>query len=223
MIRLCIFDLDGTLADTLGSIAGFANQALRRCGWGEIPLEEYRYLVGNGADQLMRGMLKRAAGGFSEQDVARLRAVYDALYEADPLRDVTPYPGMLQTLQQLQRQGCGLAVLSNKPDNVTQAVVGGMFPPGLFARCWGQREGVPRKPSPEGALRIAQELAVSPAECLYIGDTCVDMQTGNSAGMRTVGVLWGFRDGKELEENHAWRIAAAPEEILRFAAGEEEE
>ena len=72
-------------------------------------------------------------------------------------------------------------------------------------------------------MRIAQELADSPAECLYIGDTCVDMQTGNSAGMRTVGVLWGFRDRKELEENHAWRIAAAPEEILRFAAGEEEE
>ena len=213
-IRLCIFDLDGTLADTLRSIAFFANEALLLCGHRGIPLQSYRYLAGNGADALMRGMLKTTAGDYTEEDVLQLRAVYDRLYESDPLRETTAFPGMTETLEALRAKGIFLAMLSNKPHKVAQAVMEKLYPQGLFARCYGQREGLARKPAPDGALLIARELGVLPEECLYIGDTDVDMKTGRAAGMRTVGVLWGFRDRQELEENHADFIIAHPEDLL---------
>ena len=103
MYQACIFDLDGTLADTLASIGGFANQALNALGYPAIPIEEYRLLVGNGADMLMRGMLRRTAGSYTEEDVQRLRRVYDDLYEADPVRDVQNYPGMPELVAALRR------------------------------------------------------------------------------------------------------------------------
>ena len=218
MVRLCIFDLDGTLADTLRSIAGFANEALRRCGWEPVePVEEYRFLVGNGADRLMRRMLARQAGRCTEDDVRRLRAVYDALYAADPLHDVKQYPGLLAVLQKLKAAGIRLAVLSNKPDRDTRSVVSNLFPPELFDLCFGQREGVPVKPAPDGALRIAQTLGVSPDECLYIGDSGVDMETGKAAGMTAVGVLWGFRGKEELLEHGAVHLIETPAELLPLA------
>ncbi len=221
MVQLCIFDLDGTLANTLRSIAGFANEALRRCGYAPIlPPEEYRFLVGNGADRLMRRMLARAAGAYGEEDVRRLRAVYDALYGAEPLKDVTQYPGLLPVLLSLRRAGVRLAVCSNKPDRDTKAVAASLFPEGLFDECFGQREGVPCKPAPDAPLQIAARLGVSPADCLYIGDSGVDMDTGRAAGMRTVGVLWGFRDREELLEHGACELIAAPAELLPLAGVE---
>ena len=105
MVRLCIFDLDGTLANTLESIAGFANEALAQCGWKAIePTSEYRFLVGNGADRLIRRMLEHTADRYSEEDVSRLRSVYDALYLSDPMKNVTEYPGLLPVLQRLKKE-----------------------------------------------------------------------------------------------------------------------
>ncbi|MFR9309331.1 HAD family hydrolase [Hydrogeniiclostridium mannosilyticum] len=219
MYQACIFDLDGTLADTLASIGGFANQALNVLGYPAIPIEEYRFLVGNGADVLMRGMLRRTAGNYTEEDVQRLRAVYNGLYEADPVRDVQNYPGMPELVAALRREQVPAAVLSNKPHNVVCAIVEALFPRESFRLCYGQRAGVARKPDPEGALLIAEELKAPPTHILYIGDTDVDMKTAAAAGMDSVGVLWGFRGREELERNHACFLAQHPADILEILHG----
>lgn len=219
----CIFDLDGTLVNSLVSIAHFANAALVGCGHRALPVETYRYLVGNGADALMRGALAASMGPgrYTEEDVFSLRQSYDRLYEEDPLQELGEYPGVLEMVQELKKGGFRLAVLSNKPHTAAEAVVRLFFPAGIFEAVYGQQYGVPRKPSPEGALLIAGELGVSPENCYYIGDSDVDMQTGRAAGMKTVGVLWGFRDRAELENNGASFIAESPKELLRFIRGEE--
>ena len=217
MKKACIFDLDGTLANTIESIAYFGNRALSALGYQTIDVGTYRYLVGNGADRLMRGMLSTVAPGYGEDTVTELRKLYDGFYESDPMYLVKNYPGVPETVKQLKENGILTAVLSNKPDNVTQMVVRELFPAGTFDRCYGQRDGVARKPSPEGALLIAEELGVKPEECLYIGDSDVDMKTGKAAGMETVGVLWGFRDREELEANQAQHVIAQPEELLELA------
>jgi haloacid dehalogenase superfamily, subfamily IA, variant 3 with third motif having DD or ED/haloacid dehalogenase superfamily, subfamily IA, variant 1 with third motif having Dx(3-4)D or Dx(3-4)E len=215
LYKACIFDLDGTLANTLNSIAFFANSALEKCGHNTIETSKYRFLVGNGADLLMHRMLNTACGegNYSEDDVRKLRKTYDALYESDPTHIVTNYDGMQELIRELRQAGIKLAVLSNKPHNCTEAVVEALFAPGMFDACYGQRPEVARKPSPQGALLIAEELGVKPEDCLYIGDTDTDMKTGAAAGMDTVGVLWGFRPRQELEENHAKYIVETPKEI----------
>lgn len=220
MYKACIFDLDGTLANTLASIANFANTALKKCGYETISVDKYRYLVGNGAVRLMHNMLDTVCGadGYDEEDVRRLREVYDALYEENPTLLVTNYPGMRETAEKLKSAGIKMAVLSNKPHNCTTAIVEALYGQELFDCCYGQRPKVARKPSPDGALLIADELQIEPKDFLYIGDTNTDMKTGAAAGMDTVGVLWGFRDEKELKENHAKFIIERPEQIYKIAA-----
>ena len=218
MYKACIFDLDGTLANTLRSITYFSNEALRRCGYHSFTEDEYRYMVGNGADRLMHRMLTAAGGEGcdTQNNVDALRRAYDELYESKPEYLVTNYPGMQETVAALRERGLLLNVLSNKPHNCTTAVVDFLFPKGTFAVCFGQHEGVARKPSPEGALLIAKQIGIAPEECLYIGDTDTDMKTGAAAGMDTAGVLWGFRTRQELAENHAVYLAEKPEDLLEI-------
>ena len=219
LYRACIFDLDGTLANTLDSIAYFANAALKKRGYKEIETGAYRFLVGNGADVLMHGMLDTVLGkgNYTEEDAAALRKIYDRLYESDPLYLVKNYPGIPETLEQIKKKGLLTAVLSNKPNNCTRAIVEALFPKGTFNLYYGQMPQVPRKPSPEGALRIARELGSDVRDTLYIGDTNVDMKTGRSAGMFTIGVLWGFRGRGELEKAGPDRIVEKPEELYGIA------
>lgn len=215
MIKGCIFDLDGTLANTLDSIVFFANSALKECGYPEIPQDQYRYLVGNGADNLIRGMLYTVKGREADpEEIARVRKIYDGLYESDPLYLVTQYDGLQELLQELKKRDRILAVLSNKPDNVVQMVVDQLFSKDIFTKCYGQRPEIPRKPSPAGALRIAEECGLQPQECFYLGDTDVDMKTGTAAGMQTIGVLWGFRDREELVSNGAKWVVSHPLDVL---------
>ena len=216
MIRACIFDLDGTLANTLTSIAFFGNEALGACGYQKIERDRYRYLVGDGADQLMRRMLKTAGEEVTEEKVSALRKIYDHLYESDVMYLTDSYPGITETLGEMKRRGLKLAVFSNKPHNVACEVVEKLFPKGTFDLYYGQRPEVERKPSPQGALLIAEELGVNPGECLYMGDTDVDMRTGKSAGMFTVGVLWGFREKEELLRGGADALAAQPKDLLQY-------
>lgn len=220
MYKACIFDLDGTLANTLDSIAYFANCALQKCGYESIDNEKYRYLVGNGADRLMHAMLGAVcgAGGYTEDDIGKLREIYDDLYESDPTYLVTNYPGMHETIKALKAAGIKLAVLSNKPHNCTTVIIGALFDAETFDLCYGQQAQVARKPSPQGALLIAEELGIQPKDCLYIGDTNTDMKTGAAAGMDTVGVLWGFRDERELKENNATYIVENPKQIYEIVA-----
>ena len=221
MYSACIFDLDGTLANTLYSIAYFSNAALGECGYGPIPPEDYRRIVGDGADMQVRRMLRLVRGGrpFTEQEAAKLKKIYYGFYGGDPVHLIREYPRMKETVASLGKSGIRTAVLSNKPDAWTQAIIASLFPAGSFDLCYGQSDRFARKPSPEGALLIASELKLSPREILYVGDTNTDMKTGRAAGMDTAGALWGFRDRKELEENHAVYLVESPKEILSLISG----
>lgn len=214
--RSCIFDLDGTLADTLHSIAWFGNRTLEAFGLPPIDVMDYRALVGNGADVLMDRMLAHVGARLSYEDRRAFRAEYDRRYAADPLALVGAYPGMPEVLQRQHDQGRKLAVLSNKPDDMTRAIAAGLYP-GVFDVVRGQREGVPTKPDPTALLAIAGELGASPQETLYVGDSGVDMDAGRNAGMDTCGVLWGFRTQEELAAHGAMYLAGGPgqlEEII---------
>ena len=207
-MKAVLFDLDGTLTDTLTDISDAMNRALRRHGLPEWSREDYRYLVGNGA----RILSQRAVRERSDMTEAVL-ADYQAWYGAHSLDATRPYEGIPQLLAALAARNIPLCVLSNKPDPDTNRVVRHFFPEIPFAVIRGQVPGVPVKPDPAGALAIAETLGIAPADFLYLGDTAVDMTCARAAGMVPVGALWGFRDRRELEESGARHIIASPAEL----------
>lgn len=219
MYQACIFDMDGTVLDTLHSIAAIGNRALAALELPPIPADRYRQLVGNGADTLMRRML-RAAGATETPDLLhRLRRIYDGIYTADPYQLVRPYPGVLTGLHTLQTQGVRLAVLSNKPDDIARLLADKFFPD-VFDLVRGQQSGVPIKPDPTALRLLCNSLHCAPQDVLYCGDSGVDMQTGCRAGCFTAGVLWGFRDRDELLAEGAMRLFKNMDELVAFALQE---
>ncbi|MCI7813655.1 MAG: HAD family hydrolase [Lachnospiraceae bacterium] len=212
MYKVCIFDLDGTLADTLVSIAYNANRALEAFGLPTHPVQKYRYFAGDGADELIRRCLKES-GDEKLEYYTPVREIYREFFREDCLYEVKPFDGMVEALKGLKEQGVKIAVLSNKPHENSIKVVETLFGKGFFDYIQGQQVNIPRKPSPAGALHIAKMFGAQPCECLYFGDTNTDMKTGKSAGMKTVGVTWGFREKKELEENGADLLIDHPSEI----------
>lgn len=215
-----IFDLDGTLVDTLSSIAYFGNRALEHYGFSPIEKEKYRYMVGNGAKTLVRRMLKEN-GSEREEDFARVYPFYHTGYDNDPLYLAAPYPGIPEVLRELKARGCLLAVLSNKPHSATRPIITALFGDDTFDAVYGQREGVPLKPDPAALEGILAELSLSPAECAYVGDTAVDMQTGRNAGLFTVGVTWGFREEAELKAEHPQAVISRAEQLLALTEEKE--
>lgn len=212
MIKACIFDLDGTLADTLESMAYVANEIMKRFGLKELPVDNFRYYCGEGANMLMRRCLRDAG----DPELTRFeegQRIYREMFAADPMYKVTHYPGMPETLKELKRRGVRLAVCSNKPHPAAVKVIAQMFGDD-FDLVIGQSDAIRRKPAPDGPLKVAEEFGVRPEECMYIGDTSTDMLTGKAAGMLTVGALWGFRDLEELKTNGADRIAEKPADLL---------
>lgn len=215
MKKAVIFDLDGTLADSLESIAYCTNRAIGRYGFAPFETERFKYFVGDGAAELIRRALK-AAGDEELACYDKVKAEYDVIFEADCMYKVVPYDGIVELLHTLREKGIKTAVLSNKPHERTQDVISKLFDDGMFNVVQGQMEGINRKPSPDGVHYIAKQLGITVEDIVYVGDTNTDMQTGKSAGAFTVGVLWGFRDRKELEENHADAIIAAPHELMNY-------
>lgn len=209
MIQAVLFDLDGTLTNTLEDIAFAMNRALRLHHLPEHPVDAYRYLVGNGAKVLAQ----RAVG--QRADLAeQVQRDYQAYYETHNLVRTKPYDGIPALLEGLQRKGLKLCVFSNKPHADTCHVVEHFFPGVNFAVVRGQQDGVPVKPDPAGALLVAEELNIPPENFLYVGDTDVDMLCARRAGMHPVGAVWGFRDEAELRQAGAERLAQHPEELL---------
>ncbi|MBQ4563475.1 MAG: HAD family hydrolase [Lachnospiraceae bacterium] len=219
MIKACIFDMDGTVADTLTTIAYFANAALDHFGLPTIDKEKYKLMVGDGASVLVRRMMDEV--GAPDELYDRVRTYYNSTYDSNFLYLTEPYDGILPMLRELKRAGIRTAIVSNKPESTACKISEKLFGD-LIERCRGGRAGVPLKPNPQAVLETLAELGVGPDECLYIGDTAVDMETGKRAGIYSIGVLWGFRDEKELCEAHADMIVSSPTEIISIALGGEE-
>lgn len=213
MIKVCIFDCDGTLLDTLASIMYCANRALADFDLPQFGPEDYKKFVGEGASVLIERCLK-SAGDETIQAFDMVFPRYRDYFKKDCMYQVEPYEGIVELLYMLKENGIRLAVLSNKPHEQTLKVIADSFEEGMFDLVIGQKEEIRRKPAPDGALLIAKEFGVMAQECLYIGDTGTDIQTGNAAGMHSVGVLWGFRDERELREYRAELLAEHPREIF---------
>jgi phosphoglycolate phosphatase len=209
-----IFDLDGTLLDTLQDLADAANASLAHFGFPVHPVDNYRYYVGEGLHTLVQRILPDSA---TKVDVTKLMEKFAEIYATNWNTNSGPYPGILAMLKDLSDRGLQLAVLSNKPHNFTKICVDTLLPECSFSFVYGKRDGIARKPDPVGALEIAEKMNLPVEEILYVGDTATDMQTGSRAGMKTIGVEWGFRKREELEENKAWKIASTPAEVVSYA------
>lgn len=218
MIKACIFDLDGTVADTVTTIAHFCNAALNHFGFPAIEVEKYKTLAGNGASVLVRRMM--AAVNAPDELYEQVRVYYNTTYDNDFMYLTKPFDGILPMLQGMKDAGIKTAVVSNKPDSTTCKVCEELFGT-LLDLARGGRDGVPLKPDPQAIFETMEELSVSSDECLYIGDTGTDMETGKNAGLYTIGVTWGFRDEEELKKFGADVIVSSPEEILAIALGGE--
>lgn len=213
--KAVIFDLDGTLTDTLKSIWKSANLALSDVGLPPFDIDRYRYFVGDGAAELV----KRALIADGDEELIhfdKMSECYRKHFEKYVNYEVRPYEGISDLLNALKEKGIQLAVNSNKPQDRTVNVIEENFGKDTFDVLVGQSDERPRKPAPDGVFYIMEQLGLVKDEVIYLGDTCVDMKTGKSAGVFTVGALWGFRDRRELEENHADAVIAHPMELLDY-------
>jgi phosphoglycolate phosphatase len=204
-----IFDLDGTLVDSLRDIAESMNAALELLGLPPREVTDYRYMVGEGVPVLCQ----RLIGGTHPQYLQRLAELGRAQYRLRPLRHTRPYIGIPELIARLGERGGGLAVLSNKPQELTTLCVDGLWPCGVFRSVVGYTEERLRKPNPETLLRICHDLGVAPADALLVGDTPTDVETARNAGVRCTAVTWGFRTRQDLLAAGAAHIIDDPAEL----------
>jgi phosphoglycolate phosphatase len=214
MKKLVIFDLDGTLLDTIADLAESANYALKQLGYPTHPTEVIRTYVGNGINKLLERALP--ATEQTEANVMRMRTHFIPYYDAHNADLSAPYPGITALLEALQAKGLMIAVASNKYQEATAKLVKHYFPTIRFVEVLGQREGINVKPDPTIVYDILEKAGVSQAETLYVGDSGVDMQTALNAGVDAVGVTWGFRSRTELEGFCPMGLIDEAEELLRF-------
>ena len=219
MTKLIIFDLDGTLLDTLKDLAQACNHALEMCACPTRQLDEYRMLVGRGITNLFRGALPE--GRRSDEMVEKMRSHFLPYYGEHGCDFTRPYPEIPELLERLHEAGIRTAVASNKFQAGTEQLVCRYFGSHEFICILGQREDKPIKPDPGIILEAMEYLpGISKEEVIYCGDSDVDMQTGINAGVRTVGVTWGFRSRQELEAYNPWLVADTPEQIYEAATTE---
>lgn len=213
MIKACIFDLDGTLSNTLDTISYYGNKALSDFGLPEIEKERYKYLVGTGYIKLIENMF--AEIGCTDRDLFdKVAKRYDDMYSADVMYLTKAYDGVAEALDALKAKGMKIGVVTNKPHEIAKGVVKQLFPNIEFDSLEGGRPDVPLKPAPAMLMKMLVDFGISYRECAYFGDTKVDMTVGSRAEVNTVGVLWGFRDEAELLENGAQFIISKPSEIV---------
>jgi phosphoglycolate phosphatase len=208
--RAVLFDLDGTLADTLTDLANATNWALAQLGCPTHPVDNYRRMVGDGARQLCARALPADRQELLDETLRLMRGRYAEHWH----EETRLYPGITDLTSALIERRYSLAVLSNKPDDFTKQVVAHFFPANPFQIVRGQMPGMPLKPDPTAALEIARQLEIPAGDWLYLGDTNTDMRTAVAAGMFPVGALWGFRDRDELSESGAQALVERPEQVL---------
>ncbi|MBW1897959.1 MAG: HAD family hydrolase [Deltaproteobacteria bacterium] len=207
-----LFDLDGTLIDTVDDIGDAANRVLSNSGFPTHPISSYDQFIGEGVKVLFTRALPKEKRNEDLIDICLKDFVED--YRHNYNVKTKPYDGIPELLDALSMQGLRLAILSNKPDSITKDCVTSLLSNWNFEVVLGQRASVPRKPDPQGALEIAEKLTIPPSNFLFLGDTSIDMKTAVSAGMFSVGVAWGFRPVKELRENGARAIIDKPVQLL---------
>lgn len=214
MKKLIIFDLDGTLINTIADLGACTNYALEKLGYPTHDIESYKFRVGNGINNLFRRSLPE--GAKTDENVLRVRREFIPYYNAHNTDLSRPYPGMVELLEALQTEGILLAVASNKYQEATTKIIGELYPSIRFSAVLGQREGINIKPDPQIVFDILQATGVDKADVLYVGDSGVDMQTGLNAGVETCGVTWGFRPRTELEPFHPQHIVDSVEELRQI-------
>lgn len=216
MSRVIIFDLDGTLLDTLEDIAISANFALTSLGLKAEESQKYRYFVGEGVFKLFENIF--ASHPQDKETIQKAVTLFESHYAKQFNQNTKLYDGISKMLSFLQKRDFKMAILSNKPDSFTKLCAIKYLREWKFDVVYGAREGVPRKPHPKGALDIIELLHVKPEECYYLGDTMIDMQTANRAGMIALGALWGFREEAELREHGAKHLMKTPSEVIKLLA-----
>jgi len=209
-----IFDLDGTLLDTLADLSDSMNAALRQLGFPTHDMEEYRYFVGDGMGTLARRVLPPDC--CDEATVTRSIQLMSAEYNCRWNVKTKPYPGIEKLLDELEAAGIQMAVFSNKPDAFTKMMIPALLSRWNFYPVLGARPGVPVKPNPQGAVEITKILGIAPERFLYVGDTNTDMCTATAAGIYAVGVTWGFRKIEELLEHGAKSIIQRPSDLMKL-------
>jgi phosphoglycolate phosphatase len=209
--RCVLFDLDGTLVDTIEDIAAAMNRALEHHGFPPRPVEQFPGMIGRGIGKLAFDALPDEAK--SGETAARVAADAARFYAERPLGCSKPYPGMVELVKTLTGMKVKTAVISNKPDAITRLVVEGLFPAGSFRVIQGEKAGIPRKPDPASVWEILAGIDCTPRDTVLAGDSEVDMETAHNAGCFALGVSWGFRPRRVLEEARAALIVDRPEEI----------
>lgn len=217
MKQLAIFDLDGTLLNTIRDLGEAVNYALDRNGFHTHSIASYPYFVGNGVKRLVERVLPEDARKQPSIINAMLKD-FKEYYNEHNTNLTKPYDGIVELLRQLQDQGVMLAVASNKYQQATDKIIGHFFPEINWVAVVGQQEGVPVKPDPSIVFMILSEARVAKQDTVYIGDSGIDMETARRACIDSVGVTWGFRPVKELKENHANVIINKPQDILEIVA-----
>ncbi|WP_028582683.1 HAD family hydrolase [Desulfogranum japonicum] len=210
--KAVIFDLDGTLLDTLDDLADAANHTLKQLGFPEHPVDAYRYFVGSGMHTLVERILPEDER--TTQTLGTAIEIFKTQYSRNWYAKTGPYKGVSDMLDGLKECGATLCILSNKPHDFTTLCVEKLLPRWSFFKVLGQRPGVPKKPDARGALEIVEQLGMEKQQVLYVGDTSIDMQTAANAGLDSAGVLWGFRTREELQQAGAKYLVASPEELV---------
>lgn len=216
MKKLIIFDLDGTLLNTIADLAQSTNHALKKLGYPTHEVSAYNFMVGNGINKLFERALPE--GEKTPENVLRVRKEFISFYDVHNTDKSRPYPGIPELLEKLQAKGMQLAVASNKYQAATERLIAHYFPNIRFTVVFGQREGVNVKPDPAVVHDILKLAKVAEKDVLYVGDSGVDMQTAANAGVTACGVAWGFRPRTELEAYHPHYIVEQANEIIAIAA-----
>lgn len=208
MIRAVLFDLDGTLVDSLADISSALSAALADHGLAQPAVETVQTWIGGGARNMVAHAIDAARLAPDMVDVVLAR--FRVHYAAAPIVETRLYPGLAPILDALVVADLRLAVLTNKPHDLAVRICGPLLAPWPFGLIIGQRPGVALKPDPGAALEVATELGVAPEDCVFVGDSAVDLDTARAAGMRSVGVSWGFRPRAELEACNPWLLVDEP-------------
>lgn len=220
MYKIVVFDLDGTLVNSLYDLGNSVNKGLLKAGLAPHSVEAYRQFVGNGREKLIERAMREAYADEAKREI--VRSTFDREYSLHSNDNTEGYPGCAELLEKLKKAGILTAVLSNKPDEFVPEILKKVYPSHTFTEAWGQKPRYKCKPDGEALNAILSKHGLSAKDCLYIGDSDVDVFTAQNAGVDMVGVQWGFRGREELSNAGARQVVSRAEEIYNIAVGNDE-